>query len=178
MDLNLLKPAACSAKLIALDETYLEQMLQLQKEVVTALPDPQLFVASSKEDFEAALKENTVIGIVTCSHQLIALGIYLETGNTPCNYGWDLGLTEAALEEVGQIDTTLVAPLYRGNGLQKILCETLEQISRVQGKSLITATVSPYNSYSLNTFLKLGYEIKKDLLKYGGLRRYIVAKTI
>ena len=35
-----------------------------------------------------------------------------------------------------------------------------------------------YNKYSLKSFLDLGYEIKKDKLKYGGLRRYVVAKKL
>ena len=35
-----------------------------------------------------------------------------------------------------------------------------------------------HNKYSLKSFLDLGYEIKKDKLKYGGLRRYVVAKEL
>ena len=43
---------------------------------------------------------------------------------------------------------------------------------------LLCATASPYNKFSVNTFINLGYEIKKDKLKYGGLRRYVLVKNL
>ena len=52
------------------------------------------------------------------------------------------------------------------------------KISKNNNDKLLCATVSPYNKYSLKSFLDLGYEIKKDKLKYGGLRRYVVAKKL
>ena len=72
----------------------------------------------------------------------------------------------------------MVSPEYRGNSLQKKICLELEKISKNNNDKLLCATVSPYNKYSLKSFLDLGYEIKKDKLKYGGLRRYVVAKKL
>ena len=51
-------------------------------------------------------------------------------------------------------------------------------MSKNNKDKLLCTTVSPYNKYSLKRFLDLGYEIKKDKLKYGGLRRYVVAKEL
>ena len=94
------------------------------------------------------------------------------------NYGYDLELNEEELLDVGQIESTVVAPEYRGNSLQKKICNELEKISIANNDKLLCATVSPYNKYSLNSFLELGYKIEKDKLKYGGLRRYVVVKKL
>ena len=87
-------------------------------------------------------------------------------------------MAKEELLSVGQIESTVVSPEYRGNSLQKKICLELERISKNNNDKLLCATVSPYNKYSLKSFLDLGYEIKKDKLKYGGLRRYVVAKKL
>ena len=46
------------------------------------------------------------------------------------------------------------------------------------GSKILCATASPYNKFSVNTFISLGYKVKEDKLKYGGLRRYVLAKII
>ena len=67
---------------------------------------------------------------------------------------------------------------YRGNKLQRLICEELEKIARKDDIEILSATASPYNEFSVNTFMNLGYEIKKDKLKYGGLRRYVLVKEL
>ena len=170
---------AVSATLKKLDMAYLNQMMKLQKKVVEGLEDSTLYVPFDKTEIENHFNGNSeVIGIVTGENELIALGIYVEAGETKKNYGYDFGLEGKELLKIGQVDTTIVDECYRGNGLQRIMCEELEGTCRERGKKILCATVSPYNKYSVETFLKLGYEIKADKLKYGGLRRYVLAKVI
>ena len=52
------------------------------------------------------------------------------------------------------------------------------KIAKENNNELLCATASPYNKFSVNTFINLGYEIKKDKLKYGGLRRYVLVKNL
>jgi ribosomal protein S18 acetylase RimI-like enzyme len=80
--------------------------------------------------------------------------------------------------KVGQLEATLVSEAYRGNRLQKIMCEILEEVGKKAGMKYICATAAPNNKYSVNTFNELGYKIVADKLKYGGLRRYILMKEI
>ena len=51
-------------------------------------------------------------------------------------------------------------------------------IAKEDNVKLLTSTASPYNKYSVSTFENLGYKIKKDKIKYGGLRRYVLAKEL
>ncbi|MGL4329844.1 MAG: GNAT family N-acetyltransferase [Clostridium sp.] len=163
-----------------LEEKDIDDIMNLQKTVIDALENKELFAASEKEEFLEYIK---VVGkIIGCyeseNDELIAMGVYGKLGIRKNNYGYDLELNEEELLDVGQIESTVVAPEYRGNSLQKKICNELEKISIANNDKLLCATVSPYNKYSLNSFLELGYKIEKDKLKYGGLRRYVVVKKL
>ena len=62
--------------------------------------------------------------------------------------------------------------------IEEISFKDLEKIARKDDIEILSATASPYNEFSVNTFMNLGYEIKKDKLKYGGLRRYVLVKEL
>lgn len=165
--------------LIKLTLQDIEDIMKLQDKVSHALPSKELYVCSSKEEFEQVIQNGgCLLGYKTENQKLVALGAYMSYGYNPHNYGYDLEFNEDKLLTVGQIESTIVDPEYRGNGLQKKLCEALERLAREEQKSYIMATVSPINPYSLNNFLKLGYINKKEKLKYGGLRRYILCKKL
>lgn len=163
-----------------LEEKDIKDIMRLQKIVIDALEDKQLFAPSEEDEFLLYIKElGNVIGCYESeSNELIAMGVYGKLGHRENNYGYDLEMAKEELLSVGQIESTVVSPEYRGNSLQKKICLELERISKNNNDKLLCATVSPYNKYSLKSFLDLGYEIKKDKLKYGGLRRYVVAKEL
>ena len=164
--------------LIKLTLQDIEDIMKLQDRVSHDLINKETYVCSSKEEFEKVIQNNGLLGYKTEDQKLVALGAYTSHGHDPHNYGYDLEFNEDKLLTVGQIESTIVDPEYRGNGLQKKLCEALEMIARKEQKNYIMATVSPMNPYSLNNFLKLGYINEKEKLKYGGLRRYILCKKL
>lgn len=167
------------AKLRNLDETYIDKIMELQNVILDGLEDKRLYASTEKEEFIEYMNSfGKIIGYVTEDNNLIAMGVYARKGYNKGNYGYDIDLEGEALLKVGQIESTVVREEYRGNRLQKIICEKLEQIGKEEGISIMTATASPYNEFSVNTFKKLGYEIKKDKIKYGGLRRYVLVKEL
>lgn len=163
----------------ALTAGNIDEILALQNEIINLMQDKQIYLASTKEDllhdFE---KDNIILGYMTPAQELVAVVIYLKEGYDTSNYGYDLGIEGEALLNIGQVDTVLVKPDYRGNNLQYIMCQLVEELARETNTSMICATASPFNPFSVNNFLKLGYEIKADKLKYGGLRRYVLAKSL
>lgn len=157
----------------------IDKLLALQNEVIEALGDKALYVPSDREEIESNMKAGGVhLGYMTETDTLVAVAIYLKCGYNAHNYGYDLGLEGEDLLKVGQVDTVLVQADYRGNKLQYIMCQLLEEVAQEQGTPIICATASPDNTFSVNNFLKLGYEIKVDKLKYGGLRRYVLMKQL
>ncbi|MEG0847665.1 MAG: GNAT family N-acetyltransferase [Niameybacter sp.] len=166
-------------RLKVLQTTDIPQIMALQDEVLALLEDKQLYVPSEQEEIcEHFETGGILLGYVTEADVLVALAIYLKKGYDTSNYGYDIDLEGEALLQVGQVDTVLVKSDYRGNNLQFIMCQILEEVAEEQGTPILCATVSPYNTFSVNNFLKLGYEVKKDKLKYGGLRRYVLVKTL
>lgn len=158
----------------------LPAIIKLQEEVCAALPSPCLYVPFTQDEIlhELSSFPTHTIGFVTDTHELIALGIYKALGNSPDNYGCHYGLSGEILHHIGHVDTTIVAPSFRGNKLQRHLILTMEDLARKEDQKILCATVSPENPYSLNTFLDLGYSIKADKPMYGGLRRYVLAKDL
>lgn len=166
-------------RLIKLTLKDIEAMMKLQEKVDQLLPNKEVYVCTSKEEFEETIKEKgCILGYQTQEGKLVAIGAYACYGEHPYNYGYDLDFPKDQLLTVGQIEMMIVDSEYRGNGLQKKLCEALEVLARKDQKAYILATVSPANPYSLNNFLALGYKIEKEKLKYGGFRRYILSKKL
>lgn len=161
-----------------LDLSYLDKIMELQEEIYKGLEDKQLFAKTDREEFIKSFERGKVIGCLDEEDNLIAMGVYLKKGYDKENYAYDLDLEGEILLKTAQIETTVVKEEYRGNRLQRIICERIEEIAREDGMEILAATVSPYNKYSLNTFLNSGYKIKKDKLKYGALRRYILSKEL
>lgn len=168
------------AKLRILDRSYIEKIMKLQEYVEHSIENKEIYVSSTKDEYiEYIENPGKVIGYFTVdSNELIALGVYRKLGYNKENYGYDLDIEGEKLLKIGQVEVTIVKDDFRGNKLQKILCEILEEIALEDKISIMTATVSPYNKYSLNTFESIGYKIGKDKLKYGGLRRYVLIKYL
>ena len=168
------------SELKLLDLSYMSKIMELERSIYDGLEDKSFYSCSDKEDFENAIKgKGKIIGCVSLNdNELIAMGVYIEYGYEDHNYGYDINIQYEELLKVGQIESTVVSENYRGNRLQKIMCEILEEIGRNAGMRYICATAAPANKYSVNTFEKLGYKIMVDKLKYGGLRRYVLAKEL
>jgi len=79
---------------------------------------------------------------------------------------------------VANFESTIVHPEYRGNSLQKIIIENLEELAKADNIKCIGVTAAPDNKYSVENIKKLGFEIVKEKIKYGGLKRYVFRKNI
>ena len=168
------------AQLKELDINYIDKIMDLQKIIYNDLEDKNYYACSEKDEFEETIKSNgKVIGCLSMDEdELIAIGVYIEYGYKDHNYGYDLNIEKEELLKVGQVESTIVKQTYRGNGLQKMMCEIIEDIAIKRGMNYICATVAPKNIYSLDTFKKLGYNIITEKLKYGGLNRYVLMKNL
>ncbi|MGL5352073.1 MAG: GNAT family N-acetyltransferase [Clostridium sp.] len=168
-----------NVKLKTLDVTYVDKIMELQNIILEGLEDKRLYAATDREEFIEYINSfGKIVGYVTEDNELIAMGVYAKKGYLKGNYGYDIELEGEELLKVGQIESTVVREEFRGNRLQKIICEVLEDVAKEENTPILCATASPYNEFSVNTFINLGYEIKKDKIKYGGLRRYVLVKEL
>lgn len=161
-----------------LDLSYLDEIVNLNENILKQLENKELYAKSTRDEFyEYLTGKGKIIGCIVDGN-LIAMGIYGVLKEDKRNYGYDLDLYGDSLLHVCQIECTVVNKEFRGNNLQKKICEIIESMAKEDKMKIISATASPINLYSVNTFINLGYEIYKEKEKYGGLRRYILKKDI
>lgn len=160
----------------------LEKIMELQNKIMGWLSDKDLYSPPKEEEYYKLLhevnKSGKLIGCFNEEGRLIAMGSYCYHGKDEHNYGYDIEITGDELLKIAQIEATVVHKDYRGNKLQGIICEVIEELARKDDFKILMATASPDNPYSLNTFLKKGFKIEKEKLKYGGLKRAILRKDI
>ena len=112
------------------------------------------------------------------SDRLAAFLLIRFPGPTEDNLGTYLHLSEKELLKVAHMETVAVASGFTGNGLQRKLLIEGEKAAAAMGLRHFMATVHPENHYSLSNFQRLGYKKIAEALKYGGLRRWVLEKSI
>lgn len=161
-----------------LDLSYLDDIVNFNESILEGIENKEIYARTKREEFEEYLKgKGKIIGCIVDS-KLIAMGVYVALKYDKRNYGYDLEMEGEQLLDVCQIEATVVSKEFRGNKLQKKVCEILESVGKEKNMKVISATASPINPYSVNTFIDLGYKIAKEKKKYGGFRRYILKKDI
>lgn len=165
-----------NAKLITLSEKHIDKILKLQDEIIDNLEDKDIFAKTYKDEFVEIIRNSGEVIGITVDDELIAFGAMIKPDENEMNLGYDINLCKEELLEVAHIESTVVSSEYRGNGLQKLLCKSLEDIGKGKGCTIFCATVAPTNKFSLNTLLSLDYKIELEKEKYGGVKRYIVMK--
>jgi len=94
------------------------------------------------------------------------------------NLGDYIGLSEDEKMFVAHMESAAVLPKYRGLRIQNQLMARGFELLKETDYKYVMGTAHPDNIFSVNNFLKLGYEIVAEVKKYGGLRRYVFNQTI
>lgn len=159
----------------------LKALAQLINEVWETMEHKEWFAVYDPENYIDDLL-NTGKGCIwkaidPLTHKLASMYIVTYPGTDTDNLGYDIALSESELLQVVHMDTVVVHPHYRGHGLQRKLTLWVEQELLANGFRYFMCTVHPDNQYSKNNMEKCGYQVMKQVLKYGGLPRFILLKT-
>ena len=161
-----------------LDESAMQEMMDLQELVVHHLPVPEIFRQHERSYLQKIFRlERTAIGVTT-RRGLIAYSIIGFPGNDRDNLGRDIGLAEGELEKVAHLQAAMVHPAFRGNGLQRKMAAQHQRVIRDLGYEHVCCTISPWNPYSLRNMLASGFGILGLAPKFDGWWRFIMYKNI
>lgn len=145
-------------------------------------PDSLEFIKTHIEDKGLILKacpsEEGEEANPLIQERLAAFLLIRFPGPTEDNLGSYLHLPRKELVQVAHMETVAVASGFTGNGLQRKLLIEGEKAAAAAGCCHFMATVHPDNHYSLTNFQHLGYKKIAEALKYGGLRRWVLEKSI
>lgn len=163
-------------------ENDLEEIQELMRKTVEYMENPDWFYEGGKEFLITCLKEDETTGFAVTARtkEGTLAGCFLVEipGMAEYNLGRDIGFDDGQLQISAHMDTAIVDPLYRGQGLQRRMMEVCEEEMKKRGIHYLLATVHPDNPYSLSNVQKLGYQIRKTKKKYGGSIRHILFKEI
>ena len=166
-------------KVKLLNESYIPQLMNLQQEVVEALPDKASLQPLDEGELNFILKGNGLMIGVFVEEKLIAFRALLEPVLDGEHLGYDIGLqTEEELKKVLYQEISNVHPQYRGFGLQRTMADIIMQQVDSSKYNVVCATVMPGNIASMKDKFSQHMHIAALKLKYGGKLRYVFMKKL
>lgn len=146
---------------------YLDEIIRIQSETLANLPSSDILRENTPEMLEECLcPPHFTIG-AWYEGKLAAFSILYYPHDDRENLAISLkGLDISGLSTANS-KLCIVREEFRGNGLQYNLGLIIERHAVSRGTKLICATASPYNQYSINNILRLGYAYNRTLTKYG-----------
>ena len=154
----------------------LDKVIALQNEIVEALPDKDLYATFTREESLAQL-EHDICMMAECDGEVAGYSVMIPNDpDNPENYGKYFNYDREQLAKTVSMDLTMVAPKYRGRGIQRIFNKLRLGMAAEMGATEALTTISPDNPYSYRNFLVLNFDIVDERELYGGKRRYILRK--
>lgn len=148
----------------------------LEQQVLAALPDPSLFIPTPPDELADQLHAGFILAVWDGEEAAAYVSVEY-CGQDARSYGRDVGAPDSELDTCANLDTVLVRPDLRGNGLQQALLTAAEQFLAPCIRAL-GATVSPDNLYSRRNFEACGWQVVCQKEKYGGVQRLVLKKIV
>lgn len=151
----------------------------VMEEVYNRLEDKTLYVCDDLEYVKTHV-EGEGFAVVACdsNSKIVGSFIFRYPMQSEDNLGRDIGLSDSQLEKVVHMESSVVLPEYRGQGLQLSMLRYGEELIDRSKYKYLMATVSPDNKWSYNSFENNGYSLITTKEKYDGLMRRIYLKEI
>lgn len=154
----------------------IERINNIMNTIAEGMEHSDYFVSSDLDYITSHIEDAGITYLVLGDDNVMGFLIIDIPGECEHNLGLDIGLGKQDLAGVVHMDTIVVLPEYRGQGLQKIMLRYGEERMKERGCTDFMATVHPNNTASLKSFLDNGYDIQKTKLKYYGYLRHILHK--
>ena len=156
----------------------LDAVMELQQTIMDALPNKDVYATYTREESLDAL-ETDYCYIATDDEGNVAGYSVLIANTTPVvekNYGHYFDYDGEHLSRTASLDLTMVAPPFRGHGLQRLFNKIRIGQAIALGATEGLTSIAPSNPYSYNNFLIMNFHIADRRKLYGGKDRYLLRK--
>lgn len=162
---------AADCTFTTLTAAHLAEVLALGKDVIDALPSPDLLRRNSVQMWQRCLCPPHVALGARVGDRLVALAVlYIPQPGDDDHLAQYLLDPALRSQPSANYKICIVHPHHRGHALQQTLGLQLHcQASRL-GVQLMCSTVSPRNPASIRSLEKLGYHCDSAIQKYGSER--------
>lgn len=175
------EPLSVSYTMRYLDESYLEQVCDLQETICQYLPSSDLLQPFASDFMCQHLRnKGRIIGVFADQGLIAFRALYFpDIDDHEWNLGYDIGLQGSELAKVANLQMVCVNPLYRGNQLGlKMNRHAIRFLKEETDYIHLCATVHPRNHWNVRILMKSGFVIRNLKEKYGGKLRYIVYQNL
>lgn len=152
------------------------KIMNLMERSLSLAPDQSWYAADSEEFVREHVSERGFILKAVAGEEIAGFLLVRYPGKDSDNLGSYTGLDETGKQLVAHMESAAVDPAFRGMGIQKKLMAQGEECIKNTKYKYLMGTAHPENKFSVNNFLKLGYEIIAEDKKYGGYPRYVFLK--
>jgi len=149
-----------------------EAVVNLQNEICSNIPDKSTFVSLSNEEINNALSKHLSFGLFE-NETLASFCLLILNPEAAADLSRDLEKFKET-ENNAVIDCMFTSPAYRGYEMQRFLITASIFAATRNKKERVFATVSPQNYFSVNNFLKCGFQVVATQEKYGFTRDYFM----
>ncbi len=161
-----------------LREDELDEAYRLHQLVVSGMKHPHMFRADSKTFMAQQIERRGRTVGTFCDGRLAGYAAISFPDGDPDNLGRDLPLPEAEIAHVADYEGSAVHPDFRGNWLQLRMTDMRHRYALAHDRYQILGTVSPLNPVSLSNFLGFGCRVKKFVIKYNDMQRFIIHRDL
>ncbi len=156
----------------------IDNVLALQDTIVENITNKDIYATYNREETLLSLNEDICFA-AEHDGKFIAYSVLIpNSADNPRNYGNYMGYDRERLAVTASLDLTMVAPGFRGRGIQRIFNKLRIGAALETGAKEAFTTISPDNPYSYRNFLVLNFEIVDTRTMYGGKERYILHKYL
>ena len=162
-----------------------KDIVYVMEEAVRSMERPEWFVSDNETFIREQIGEDDpeaetapLVPFAPFTSRIGAFLIVKFPGLSEKNLGHILGMPNEQLLKVAHMESAAVLPSWRGMGLQGRLLKAAEKELLGGPHTLLMATVHPENRFSLENFLREGYEVKATVRRYGGLLRHVLLKDV
>lgn len=162
-----------------LEPADLDQLIELNRILLAALPHPHVFRAYPEDFLEMNIvSRGRTIGAFF-DGRLIAHALLYFPGDDDANFGYDIDLPREERLRVAHFDGSGVHPDFRGSSLQRTLNDLRRAYAASLGFCHIMVTVSPLNPHSLRNHMDgTALEIRAAKMKYDGMERFTLHRDL
>ncbi len=152
-----------------------DSYMEMVNAVKNSMIHPEWLGWFTEEEYFRLFDLGAKIVIFKYRKEMIASGMIIKSTKESLE---KLRSSNLPYEQVIDYGPQMVNPNYIGNGLQTLMIETLDSISKKLGFKFALATIHPDNIYSINNFVKNNFiNTTKVYLKRGPRNVYIKSLT-
>lgn len=149
---------------------HIDEMLALEARSI----DPATFCAITRDEMLESADED-IIFAAFISNRIVALNMLVRNRASDRSLAPDIG---DSYDRVTTFDGVIVAPEYRGLGLQRRFLALAAKKAREWGSAKLAATVAPTNAPSRRNFERAGFCELGEFPKYGSTRIIVVKEIL